>query len=76
MSIQDLLNSFEDSISIHTDLPNTFIVCFSKKGFGFGQIHFFNDADGNICCENENMDKETLKKILGMMVDRCKLMDE
>jgi hypothetical protein len=76
MSIQDILDRCEDHITIHTDVPHTFIVCFSKKGFGFGQIHFFTDAEGNLCCENENMNKETLKEILGMMVDRCKLMDQ
>lgn len=47
---------------------------FGMKNFGFGELSFRVQGD-KIYCENELMSKETIKKILNIMVDNCELMD-
>jgi len=48
-------------------------ISFSMKGFGFGQVVFYNDADGNLRCDNECMSKDTLRKIMNTLVDCAEL---
>lgn len=69
MSIQDLLNSCDDDIVLH----HSFAVDWSLKGKGFGQLHFYIDNNKILRCSNEMLPKDTIKRILNMMVDNCTL---
>jgi len=51
-------------------------ISFSMKGFGFGQVVFYNDEDGNLRCDNECMSKDTIKKIMNTLVDCAELDDQ
>jgi hypothetical protein len=42
---------------------------FGVKGFGFGELYFYF-KDDKIYCDNEFMDKETIKQIINIMVDK------
>lgn len=57
------------------DKPSSVLFQFSKKDFGFGEIRFYFDAEGTLCCDNECMSKETVKSILCSMVDNAKFRD-
>ena len=45
---------------------------FGVKGFGWGELYFYI-RDDKLYCDNELMSKETIKKILNIMVDQCEL---
>ena len=45
---------------------------FSIKGFGWGELLIY-EKDEKLYCDNELMSKETIKKILNIMVDNCEL---
>ena len=64
------MNQFEDSVDLHS----SFGLNWSVKGTGFGQFYFY-EKDGKICCANENMSKEFIKKVLCTMIDNCELED-
>lgn len=72
MSIQDFLNNCEDRVDLHAPIS----LNFSVKGFGFGQLYFYQDDNEVIHCSNECMSKERIKSILAQMVDQCILEDE
>lgn len=72
MSIQDFLDRCENSI----DLAGEFTIVWSEKGRGFGQYHFYMDAEGKIHIGNECDGKNTIKRILNRMVDEAILDDE
>lgn len=46
------------------------IINWSVKGVGFGEYAFFQ-RDGKIYCDNEGMSRESVKKVLCMMVDQA-----
>lgn len=70
MSLIDFLNSCENKIDLYSDID----ISFSRTGFGFGQLRFYQ-KDDIIYCDNECMTKDTVKKILAQMVDECVLLD-
>lgn len=72
MSIQDFLDKCENKITLHESVH----IGFSVKGFGFGELQFYETDDGIIHCNNECMSKERIKQILSLMVDECVLADE
>jgi hypothetical protein len=45
---------------------------FGIKGFGWGELYFY-EKDEQMYCDNELMSKDTIKRILNMMVDKCEL---
>jgi hypothetical protein len=45
---------------------------FGVKGFGWGELYFY-EKDEQLYCDNELMSKETIKRILSIMVDGCEL---
>jgi hypothetical protein len=71
MSIQAMFDSLNNGVSLHARVG----LDWSMTGFGFGQLYFY-EKDGKIFCSNENMGKETIKKILNIMVDQCELEDQ
>ena len=42
------------------------------SGFGYGELYFY-EKDEQIYCDNELLSKDTIKKILNIMVDNCEL---
>lgn len=72
MSIHDFLDSFEDDATLH----NSFTLSWSKQGIGFGQYRFYTDEEGRIHIDNEMMGRESIKKMLGIMVDKAILDDQ
>ncbi len=46
------------------------IIQWSVKGVGFGEYAFFQ-RDGKIYCDNETMSRESVKKVLCLMVDQA-----
>jgi len=50
------------------------ILQWTKENFGFGELYFYL-KDGQVHCDNECMDKDTIKEILCSMVDICILDD-
>lgn len=80
MSVQDFLNSFEDTCGPTEPTeeglePSSVHLSWSAKGVGFGSFYFFY-KDGQLYCENECMGKGFIKEMLNKMVDDCLLMDE
>ncbi len=71
MSIQDFLDSCGDGIDLH----DSFTISWSMKGVGFGQYRFYNDDEGQLHIDNECMSKESIKRVLEIMVDNAVLDD-
>jgi len=70
--LEKILNNFED----HAEFTCTFGVKWSEKGRGFGEYFFYWDKENKkMMCNNECDSKETVKKVLSMMVDRCEFVD-
>ena len=67
--MQDVFDRYDDGVQLH----NSFTLSWTVTGTGFGQFYFYTNTDGKLCCSNECMSKESIKKILGMMVDSCVL---
>jgi len=57
----------------YEDIP-TVVINWSEKGRGFGQYCFQKIGD-KLICHNEYDSKETIKRILCLMVDQCELKD-
>ena len=69
-SLSEIFDKCPDDVSI----VNPIHLQFSMKGFGFGEVRFYQDAEtGTIYCDNECMSKDTIKQILSMMVDQSTL---
>lgn len=51
-------------------LYHPFIIEWSVKGVGFGEYAFWM-KDGKIHCDNEAMSRESVKRVLCMMVDQA-----
>lgn len=70
--IQKWFDSMEDSALLHDE----FTISWSMKGIGFGQYGFYTSKeDGKIHIANECMGKESIKKVLGILVDSAVLDD-
>ena len=46
-----------------------------RPGIGFGQIIIYEDAHGNLKCENEGMSKDFIKQVLTDLVDQVEFND-
>lgn len=68
-----MIQKFLDSCPLGFSIEGS-TIDFSVPGFGFGQITFFME-NGKMHCNNEYMGKETLKMIIGKMIDECVLED-
>jgi len=68
MSIHEAFDKIEDGVRI----GKPFSISWAVKGTGFGS-YFFYEKDGQIHCQNECMNKDSIKKVLNMMVDNCVL---
>ncbi|MFA5395310.1 MAG: hypothetical protein WC346_04750 [Methanogenium sp.] len=53
----------------------TVIIKWCEKGRGFGE-YAFQFVDGKMYCDSEGDKRETVKKILNIMVDQCIFVDE
>lgn len=58
---------------LEVQLLHTIYLGWSLLERGFGQIYFYQSDDGTILCDNELLDKDTIKQILNVMVDQCVL---
>jgi hypothetical protein len=58
----------------YKDIP-TVTIRWSEKGRGFGE-YTFQIINGELICNNECDSKETVKRILNIMVDQSKFVDE
>jgi len=74
MTLREMFNKLGDGVTPHQ--PFHFSLDFSLKGFGFGQLYFSLNPEGKIHISNERMDRDTIKRILGVMVDQAVLADE
>jgi len=75
--MSDILDQFPDAIDLFSTAkgPEGFGISFSKKGLGCGEIVFYNH-NGKIICDNEYLNRDTIKGILNLMVDQCILTSE
>ena len=64
-----------DNIEQNVMISGSFTVYWQMPGIGYGQYYFYKNPAGELCCRNECMDKDSIKKVLNAMVDNCKLMD-
>lgn len=71
MSIQDFLDSCGDGVDLH----QPFTISWSMKGVGFGQYRFYTDENGQLHIDNECMSKNSIKRVLEIMVDNAILDD-
>jgi len=62
---------FEADVN-YCEPTDTIHLQFGVKGFGFGELYFYTKED-KLYCDNELMGKETIKKILNIMVDKAEL---
>lgn len=51
------------------------LISWSVEGVGFGEYAFWQE-DGKIYCDNECMSRESVKKVLCMMVDQAVFPEE
>lgn len=73
MGIKETLDKIEDSCEPFRRITFNW----TAKGKGFGQLVFYVDeTDGKVHCENEMMNRETVRRILCSMADNCILNDE
>lgn len=52
-----------------------FIIQYGANGFGFGTVTFVIKEDGSLYCDNELLDRKTIKYILSNLVDRAEFQD-
>ncbi|RWZ87228.1 MAG: hypothetical protein EO766_11930 [Hydrotalea sp. AMD] len=71
MSLQDFLNSFDNTQSLHT----SFTICWTEHGRGFGQYRFYVSEDGKVHIDNECDGKESIKRIVCRLIDEAVLDD-
>lgn len=71
MSLQDMFEKISDSVEI-----SPFTVFWSMKGVGWGQYNFYMDENNIVHIQNECMSRESIKKVLCMMVDEAVLDDD
>lgn len=71
MSILEMLDRVENGIDI-----DRFTISWSMKGIGWGQYHFYMGNDDKVHIQNECMSRESIKKILCMIVDAVVLDDD
>jgi len=57
----------------YKDIP-TILINWSEKGRGFGQ-YAFQIIDDKMICNNEMDSKETVKRMLCVMIDQCEFTD-
>lgn len=70
-NIQKMLDMCYDDVELH----HSFALNWSLKGKGFGQLYFYVDNNKNLRCSNEMLSKDSIKRILNLMVDQCILED-
>lgn len=58
----------------HQGNDGGFILAWTKKGTGFGQIAFFK-KDGKIFCDTEEMGKEFVLEIFESFLNSCEIID-
>ena len=63
---------WDDKNNYCVPVQNTLYMKWGISGFGFGEL-FFYEKDDQMYCDNELMSKDTIKKILNVMVDNCEL---
>ena len=68
-----IFDKFPNGISI-TISGKYFIIHWSVKGRGFGDYTFWQEGD-KIMCDNECDSKESVKKVLCMLVDNADFTD-
>lgn len=72
-SFSKLLGQFDDSVKIsyastRADGTHVIVIDFSEKGFGFGEIAFYQTSDG-LFLDTECMSKERVMHFLKKLVD-------
>jgi len=72
-SFQDFFDQFPNGVSVY-GREGSIAIHWSYAGMGCGELRFY-EHDGKLMCSNECMGKESIKKILGMMVDISTLED-
>lgn len=68
---RELVDAVEDFVDLEPGAVNSerqLILAWGIKGFGFGQLCFF-DRGGTFECDNETMSRTTCKRILDRFVD-------
>lgn len=66
MSIKDFFNSCKDDCCVEGNASFKW----SLKGSGFGGLYFYQ-KNGKTHCDNECMSKETVRKIMNILIDNC-----
>ena len=72
---KDSLKEFMENCPNHVFVESPIVINWSLKGFGFGQVAFY-EVNGELHCMNECMTKDRVKQILNMMVDQAILDDQ
>lgn len=73
MGVQNFFDSCKD---IANKGDGQLVLYWSKKGVGFGQYFIYTDDDGFIHIDSECMNRESVKKIVCMMIDQAIFDDE
>ena len=73
--LQDLFDSMDDHAEIRYVRENLIVIGWSAKGTGFGEYTFRKKEDKWIL-DSECMSRDSVKKILGILVDKTPLVDE
>lgn len=55
---------------------NTFVIRWSKTGYGFGELVLMIGEDGRCVIDDECSSRETVKEILGYLVDGAKFVSD
>ena len=78
MNEKTMNNKYKDKeiVYVKTYDKESILFQWGVKEFGFGEISFHYNKDGELECDNECMSKEFIKAILCDFVDRSKLMEE
>ena len=71
--MSDIFEKSPDAVTIKVG-GKYFFVDWSVKGRGFGQYTFWKEGD-KIMCDNECDSKESVKKVLCMLVDSAEFTD-
>lgn len=73
--IHKFMNSMPDSAEIEIVSDKCFIISWTKQGRGFGEYAFFQDKNGQWKIDNETDSRQSIKDVLGILVDSLPLMD-
>ena len=52
----------------HISTPNVWLINWTRRGFGFGQITIHVNADGTLTVDDETMGEDFVKEVLGALV--------